>query len=345
MQQQQQQQLQYTSHQQQQQQQPQAKTLDEVEEVEEEEVGPKRPSNTARFGLLLGRFVKFYWREKGLYFLRCVTMLLLGLYTGTVFWKVPHDLSHLMEISGALFYSLWVCLFAATLGITVFTRDLSVFDTEYLNGALGDGLIPYCLASFLASLPYHLTINLAFTLSSWFSVGFHASSDTASEMLVAWIYTTLSLMSIGVFVESTSLAIAHTIKDAMLSTTFAIVSLGTLGLFPGFFVKTDDMVRSLFWASYIVPTRYVLNGQLVNTFSGQAYQTGYPAPFDAITGDEILNQFFSLNSSESKWVNLAIAWAFALYARFAVFLSLRFAYRSYEQKTVAESDVAATKDE
>jgi hypothetical protein len=46
------------------------------------------------------------------------------------------------------------------------------------------------------------------------------------------------------------LMVVEVLKDAMMCTTFSMVVLGTLFLFPGFFIKTKDLVPIVRVSSY-----------------------------------------------------------------------------------------------
>lgn len=49
--------------------------------------------------------------------------------------------------------------------------------------------------------------------------------------------------------------VVEVVKDGMLSVTFAMVVLGLLFLFPGFFIQVKEMPPWISWISYIVPTK------------------------------------------------------------------------------------------
>ncbi len=51
------------------------------------------------------------------------------------------------------------------------------------------------------------------------------------------------------------LTVVAALKNAMLSVTFAMVVLGYLFLFSGFFIPVENMPPSIFWLSYITPTK------------------------------------------------------------------------------------------
>lgn len=54
--------------------------------------------------------------------------------------------------------------------------------------------------------------------------------------------------------EAIMLTVVSVLKNAMLSTTFAMVVLGYLFLFSGFFIVVSDMPKWISWICYITPT-------------------------------------------------------------------------------------------
>lgn len=133
-----------------------------------------------------------------------------------------------------------------------------------------------------------------------------------------------------IMMESVALIVVAELKDAMLSTTFSMVMLGTFYLFAGFFVQQQDMVRSVFWACYLVPTKYSLNGQLDNIMIGNVYSQ--PAAGVVVPGSHILSQFFAISNSLelSRWGNWGIVIAFAAGLRVLHWVLLTLQYRKYQ---------------
>ena len=149
-------------------------------------------------------------------------------------------------IGGALFFKVWVILFVAISGTPIMVRDRLVFENEYLNQTYRAST--YCLATFLASLPYHLVSAVVYEAIVWYLVGFN---DGGAQ----WVFSVASTFSLLLMMEGISLITVQVLKDAMLATTFSMVVLGTLFLFPGYEVATSNMVASIRWALHVVPTQ------------------------------------------------------------------------------------------
>lgn len=270
------------------------------------------------------RELQYFWKEKGIYPFRLLELIFLAFFVGTLFLRLPLDVRDMNEISGAVFFSLWVLLFSVVAGVPVLCRDRITFENEHLNGVYGAG--PYVVARLLAALPYHLLLGTVYMTMVFFLVGWQ---DRGSS----WIYAVLINTALLVFMETVTYMVVEGLKVSMLSTTFSMIILGTLFLFPGFFIKVDDMVRPIFWTSYIVPSKYALEGQLINVFRGQSYDTGAGT---AITGDYILDNFYSMSSDRDKWGDFGIVLLFVAGTRLMHYGMVRFNLRVFSKGKLSE---------
>lgn len=106
------------------------------------------------------------------------------------------------------------------------------------------------MAQFLASLPYVLAGALLFQIIFHWSFGVNMSFES-------FIYAVLLAFQLQLLMEGLVWIVVEVFTNAMLSTTFSMIILGTLFLFPGFFIKESDMPVGVQWVSYIMPTRLV----------------------------------------------------------------------------------------
>ncbi|KAJ3175798.1 hypothetical protein HDU87_005792 [Geranomyces variabilis] len=279
---------------------------------------PGVPSEGRRLAILIGVMFRYNVTDWSRYLLRGVEMILLALFIGTLFYNLEHTLGNVATIAGAVFFNTWSVLFAAISGIVIHARDRVTQENEFLNGAYA--LATLHTAVFASSIPFHFAVSVAYNAILWFMVGFNNSGS-------AFLYAVLATAVLLVLMEGIALLVVTALKDAMLSTTFTMVVLGTFYLFAGFFVQQGDMVRPVFWACWTVPTKYSLNGQLANIFGSQSYATG-PA---YISGAEILSQYFGLDAGldASKWGNLGIVVAFMMFFRLVYWAVQAVQYRKY----------------
>ena len=292
---------------------------------------PERPSELSRLSVLVRSRLLYFWTERAIYLLRLLQMILLAVYVGTIFLRVDHSILRVNEIAGAMFFSVWLTLFAAISATPVFVRDRATFENEFLNGCYG--LSAHVGSTLLASLPYHLVTAAVFQSILWFLVGFNDSFEP-------WLFAVLSTFVQLLLMEGVSLLLVHFLPGAMLSTSATMVCLGMLFLFNGFFVRVTDSVASIAWLSWVMPTKYVLDSLLRNIFHGQSYDNGAGGLID---GDDLADSFFKLDD-RPKWGDWAIVAAFAIAMRLAHLAALNIRYRQFQGKKLADDEAAATTD-
>ena len=280
------------------------------------------PTELQRLVLLTGIRLVYFWQERVLYLYRLVMLLFIAIFIGTLFLRLHNSLSDLNELSGAIFFKVWTILFVATFGTPLFVRDRLVFQNEHLNGLYKAWT--FCLATFLASVPYQLLSAIIYEGVLWFLVGFN-------DALEPFVFSAASTFALLLMMEGIALIVCEVLKDAMLSTTFSMVVLGCLFLFPGFFVATTDMVQSIRWLSYVVPTHYSLWSQLYNLLHSQSYDDGAGG---SISGDDILDHVYHVSHSYSKWLDFLILLCYMAVFRFMHWALLVFTYRNYGHKKV-----------
>ena len=275
------------------------------------------PSESRRLPVLIASRLLYFWQERTLYLYRLLELVLIAVFIGTLFLRLHRSLGNVQELGGALFFKVWVVLFVAISGTPILIHDRLVFENEYLNQSYSAWT--FCLANFIASLPYQLLSAIVFEAIVWYLVGFN-------DAFSAYVFSVASTLSLLLMMESISLMTVQVLKDAMLATTFSMVVLGMLFLFPGFFVATDNMVQAIRWLSYVVPTHYDLDSQLDNVFSGQSYLA---ADGSSVSGETVLQQFFSVSLDYNKWIDWFIVMLYMAAFRLMHWLLLLFQYRKY----------------
>ncbi len=123
------------------------------------------------------------------------------------------------------------------------------------------------------------------------------------------------------------LCVVEVMKNDMLATTFAMIVLGMLFLFPGFFVATEDIVPGMRWLSCMMPTRYSLNGSLFSLLSGKELED--PFSSTTVSGDTILKNFFDIPSDYPMWGSWAGLLAYTLLFRMCHYACVKFTVFPY----------------
>lgn len=206
----------------------------------------KPPNSTTRFILLLDFFRKYYSRNIGFYYLRLVFLIIVALFVGTLFLRLQPTTNSISQYAGALFFNIWAILFSAVASTGLLASDRRQAIEQVKNAVITPGV--YCLAQFIMSIPFNFILAVVFQSIFHWLINMNPHGE-------AFIYAILITMGHLLLMESIMLTVVAILKNAMLSVTFAMVVMGYLFLFSGFFVRTTDMPLWIGWLSYITPTR------------------------------------------------------------------------------------------
>jgi ABC-type multidrug transport system ATPase subunit len=291
---------------------------------------PQRPApepvaESTRLRILLEREYLFS-RRNPVYYLRTLQLLLISLFLGTLYIRLDQSVSLLTELSGASFLSIWVVLFSVTASAPTFARVRRQVQQEYVNGSYK--LWTYCVAQFLASIPATLLASLLYQSVLHWLVGFNDTFE-------AFVYAILGTFSLLMLMEAITLGVVEGLKDAMLSVTFSMILMGMLFLFAGYFVLVENIPPSVRWLTWLIPSRYALEGSLDNVFSGQDYELPGSG---SVTGDNLLSSVFGHDdSSLNKWVNWLIVILWMLLYRVVHWGILLFTNRHFGKSKAAST--------
>jgi hypothetical protein len=150
------------------------------------------------------------------------------------------------------------------------------------NAVIAPGL--YYLAQFIVSIPFNFIAALVFQSTFHWLTNINPNGEV-------FIYSTLICWGHLLLMEGLMFAVVQALGNAMLSITFAIVVLGALFLYSGFFIDVPSIAHWIRWLCYLIPTKYSLDGYLHMIFHGQTFLvSGSDNMF--ITGDQVLKSVY-----------------------------------------------------
>eukprot|EP00730_Choanoeca_flexa_P007398 TRINITY_DN12326_c3_g2_i1.p1 TRINITY_DN12326_c3_g2~~TRINITY_DN12326_c3_g2_i1.p1 ORF type:complete len:1308 (+),score=386.87 TRINITY_DN12326_c3_g2_i1:37-3924(+) len=293
----------------------------------------------SRFGILLRKSFINHTRYP-VYKLRALQLLAQGLFIGTMYWRTPHSVTNLTEISGGLFLNIWVVLFSVVAGAPTFCDERRLAQQDYVNGAYS--LASYAISQFIASIPFTFGCALVYETPLHFMAGFN-------DQVEAFSYAVLTAMALMLLMEAIVLTVVEGLKNPMLSTTFSMIVLGMLFLFPGFFLPVDDMPPAVGWVPYIIPSTWGTRGSLQSALKGQQYDLPGELTIggsSSIDGNVLFVEVFKYDSDVNKWNDWLVLVAWVLFWRGAHYLMLLRVNRNFgrQQQTVAASNPALTQE-
>lgn len=257
------------------------------------------PHIRQRFTHILTFFVTYYMRDIGVYYLRVAFLITVAIFVGTLFLRLSPNTENISQYSGAIFFSIWTILFSTVSATGIYASDRRQAVEQVKNAVISPGI--YCLAQFIASVPFNWMCSFIFQCIFHWLINMNPNG----ESFVYGIFITFGHMML---MEAIMLSVVAVLKNAMLSVTFAMVVLGYLFLFSGFFIIIKDMPAWISWISYITPTMYSFDGYLWQVYSTQTFDViGYPGY--TIDGEDLLSTIYDLHNVDSWGMfGVLLAW-------------------------------------
>lgn len=283
----------------------------------------KRPSEGARFMMLVRYLVLYYFRCPQFYLGRFGLLLLLALVSGGLKYQVGADLqvSSYPALNAMFSNSAWQMMFSVVAAIPVFVLDQRLVQEESFDSALT--FSTHCVARLLVSLPFNFVGALLYTAVFW------GLMDLPVEWEI-YIYQALILFALSICTEPLVLIAVELLRNAMLCVSFSIVLLAVFLLLGGMFIQPGDLVVFLRWVPGILPSYYVYNGMVQNLFPVLTFYTHTPIGKFEVPGKQLVGSLISDDHvPTNKWVLLAITFGFALVSNVAFLGIIKFNNRKY----------------
>ena len=256
------------------------------------------PSMFSNFYHTLSFFFRYYCRDQKYHFNRLLCLIGIAFFNGTLFLSLVPETQFVVRHSGALFFNIYTVMISVVAVTGLLARDRRQALEHIQNSVISPGM--YCVAQLLVSIPFNFMSALIFQ-----SIMHPLSNINPNGE--SFIYAVLLTAGHLHLMEAYMLCIVEVLKNAMLSATFAMVVLGYLFLFTGFFITVNDMPAWIRWISYLTPTKYSYDGYLYQIFHSQDFRvSGNPNSF---SGDQALELFFAQSSMQSWGMfGVLVAW-------------------------------------
>ena len=242
------------------------------------------PPTSRRLYQILVFFVKYYSRDPGFYLRRILSLILIAFFSGTLFLNLKPETVYISRYTGAAFFNIWAVLFSAVAATGLLARDRRQAVEQVKNAVVCPAA--YCFAQLLVSMPFNFIAALIFqSVFHWLS---RINPDWESFLygvLISWGHLLL--------MEAYMLSAVEVLENAMLCVTFAMVILGYLFLFAGFFARIEDMPRWISWMSYLAPTKYSFDGYIHVMFQYQTFLVSGSSPSMYVSGGDLLDHQFT----------------------------------------------------
>jgi ABC-type multidrug transport system ATPase subunit len=272
---------------------------------------PEPPAFSSRLLVLFKFFLRYYIRERGMYWFRIGFLVISAVYLGSLFYQLTPSLDNITGYFGAIFFTVWTVLFAAVASTEFFAADFH-FTVEQIKNAVVTPAL-YCVSQFVMSLPFNFAAAVVFQ-----SI-FHYMTDVYPDSENYTFGIMLNLAHL-LLMEASMLCSVTIFKNAMLGVTSSIVMLCMFFLFSGLVVPKPIIPPSLRWLLDVTPTQYSLLAYIALVFSNQKF-TIPQVPGYLLPGSSIIASL-AIDPSLKPWNQLGIMFGFVLAIRVLHFILL-----------------------
>lgn len=204
------------------------------------------PSFLTRLLVMFKFFTRYYVREWGMYWFRFLFLIGGACYMGSLFYHLTPTTDHFIMYLGAIFFTVWIVLFAVVASTKFFAADFFLAVEQIKNAVTTPAL--YCLSQFVISLPFNLVGSVIFQSIYHYMTRMNPAREDLSYGIVM-SFAHLLMMEGGMLCAVT------VFQNAMLAVTSSILMLAVFFLLSGFVVAVPVIPPALRWLTNIVPTR------------------------------------------------------------------------------------------
>ncbi|KIW36207.1 uncharacterized protein PV06_11504 [Exophiala oligosperma] len=283
------------------------------------------------------RQYQIIWGDKATFAVKNMTILILGLVTGSLFYDAPDTSAGLFSKGGALFISILAFGLMAMSEVTDSFSGRAVLakhkDFAFYHPAA------FCIAQISADIPVILCQITVWSLIIYFMVGLQMS---AGSFFTFWIVLFAVSMCMTAMFRLVGASFSN-FDDASKVSGFLV---GALIMYSGYMIPKGGMYDWFVWIYWIDPLAYAFSALMGNEFkgrviacvrnnlipSGPGYTNsafaacagigGASVGATSVTGEQYLRSLSY--SSSNVWRNFGILWAWwALFAGLTIFFTTR----------------------
>lgn len=280
----------------------------------------KKASLFTQFTVLSSRTFKNLYRNPKLLLTNYVLSLLVGLFCGSLYYKVANDISGFQNRLGLFFFILALFGFSSLTGLHSFAEERIIFIRERANNYYHP--VSYYVSKVLCDiiplrvLPPIILLSILYPL-----VGLTMEHN-------GYLKALLVLVMFNVAIASEVLIVGILIKDPGTSTILAVLILLFSMLFAGLFINSEDLKVETKWLQWISLFHYAYEALAINEVKDLILKEKKYGLSIEVPGAVILSTFGFDVGAYWKDVSYLIGWAATFLVLGYVFLH----YLTYERR-------------
>ncbi|KAJ8532894.1 hypothetical protein K7X08_015783 [Anisodus acutangulus] len=197
-------------------------------------------------------------RMPELFGMRFGAVVVTGIILATIFWKLDNSPKGIQERLGFFAFAMSTTFYTSAEAIPVFLQERYIFmrETAYNDYRRSS----YVLSHAIISLPSILVLSLAFSVTTYWSVGLAGGESGFFFFLLFMVASFWAGSSFVTFLSGV-------IYNVMMAYTVVVAILAYFVLFSGYFISRDRIPPYWLWFHYISLVKYPFQGVLQNEFS------------------------------------------------------------------------------
>jgi len=298
--------------------------LEKIQANQRDHPAPKYPTSfVQQFMVLLSRA---FYQAKGnnLALIPFAQIIIIAIVVGLFWYNLPFNEARIQDRIGVLFFTTVFAGGFTPLLATVFNfpPERAVLIRERSSGAYR--LIAYFLSKNVAEIPFIFLFPTLFLLIMYYMVGLRG--DFVHFLL------TIIIMFVSAFTASgLGLAISARVTDGRAAATVATVTMLTMMLIAGFYVRLEYLPNWISWTQYLSFTKYGFDALMQNEFSGRTIAqeqnviTRYDG-YNPIPGSVIIEDWTPIISDIGGNIGVLIGWG--IFYRLVAYFFLSVTYKN-----------------
>ncbi|KAG0216348.1 hypothetical protein BGX31_000613, partial [Mortierella sp. GBA43] len=236
-------------------------------------------------------------RDKSLLVLHLAVAIVLGLFIGGLYFKVPMNLAGFQNRAGSLFFMLSLLGFSSISALGAFTETRTLFIKERSNGYYAP--MPFIISTLLFDLiPLRIVPSIIMGCISYFMIGLSPVIENFFKFL-------LILVLFNIATAMFCLVIAAALRTTGVASLASSIVMLFMMLFGGFMINSGNIPAALTWIQYLSMFKYGFEALAVNEIATSKLIDNIQGVAFNVPGSLILQKLFGFDMG-GYWKNMII---------------------------------------
>ncbi|KAG0316959.1 hypothetical protein BGZ99_006571 [Dissophora globulifera] len=247
--------------------------------------------------VIMRRNLQTLIRDRSLLVLHLGVAIILGVFIGGLYFRVPSNLAGFQNRAGSLFFMLALLGFSSISALGAFTESRTLFIKERSNGYYPP--FPFIISTlFFDLIPLRIIPSILMGCISYFMIGL-------SPVVVTFFKFLLILVLFNVATAMFCLVIAAAVRTTGVASLASSIAMLFMLLFGGFLINADNIPAALTWIQYLSMFKYAFEALAVNEVATSKLIDNIQGVAFNVPGSLILQKLFGFDLG-GFWKNMIV---------------------------------------